>query len=356
MAITNDNLCLTIMEDFAAMAGEANDPMKNRQKTGLLDSLVSPVNVNGTEIEASYAPGDGKAHKVIVKYMSPDAEADVDDTVTNICDDECVTTAYKYDEVTLTLASQSEVKCLTEAQMRELCESGPEFRTKIINGMYNSLARKINSKIITPFYNGAGGLLSGNGAIGTEFDLLFQATGGQPEIYNYGEILMRRALEDAGLMSTPIIVGSNNIDTWRSLKAIGCCNDYGQDNGASNIGDYNFFYDNQLNTVLTAPSDSGDDAFYVYAPGMAQFVSKPLNVGQFRRITDDTIFDTITDPRTGLVYDFEMIYDRCTRTWKWKLYLNYDLWQAPLDLYESNDSRYKINQNWVFQATTEAGA
>lgn len=351
MAITNDEFCLTVMRELAEVGGANSNALANRQPTGLLDALKSAENTQGTEVDRLYDQGDGKAHKVILKYLKPDSTSEVTDTVTNICDTEGEETTYNYDEVTLDYASQSATKKLTVQQMRTLCETGNEFRAKIIQGMMNSVLKHINRTIIAPFDNGAGGLIGGNGATGTSYNLLYR--NGLVQVDPEGWLTMLQNLMDTGMTGTPILVGGGNLKKFADLQGIACCNNYGQDPAA--LGDVQLYYDNDIQTVLGNASSGGTD-FFAFMPGAAQFVDKPLNQGQFREIHEHYIYDTITDPVSGLTFDFNAYYDTCDRIWKWNMSLHYGLWQLPLDMFKSGDDRFKVNFNWSFKADeTSAG-
>ena len=344
MAITNDNFCLTVMQDLADVAGTNGDPLKNRQKTGLLDGLLSQRNTAGVDINRNFDKGDGKNNKVIVKYLKPDSSTEVSETITNLCDVSGASTSYNYDEVALTLEAQSPVKALTESEMRELCEEGSDFRLKLIGTSINALDKKINQMLIEPFYAGAGGILNGNGNVGQSYDLLYRD--GMVQLNPEGFVLMMRDLMDTGMEGMPIIVGGGNLDMAMKLQQIACCNAFGAD--PSQMADMLYYYDNDILTILSEPSD--ENAFFVFAPGAAQFVDRAQNVGQFRKINDLFIHDTIVSPVTGLTYDFNLKYDDCTALYKWKISKKFDLWQLPTTLFKPADDRFGINFNFVFQA------
>lgn len=352
MAITNDEFCLTVMEDLATVGGANANALANRTVTGFIDALQSPLNRNGTEIEAMYAPGDGKTHKALVKYFKPDSYADFTDEITNICDDTGTESSYVYDEVTLTLEAQSPVKKLTWAQMRTLCESGQEFqRAKLIGGMLDAARKYLNRQLVQQYENGAGGILSGNGGLNIGYNMLFQDADGLLSVDPIGQINLMRNLADIGMVGAPIVVGGHDFYTFAKLTDISCCNLRGID--PSMMPEMAYFYDNDMDGLLSTPSNGSP--FFVFSPGAAQFVSKPLYVDQFRRVNDQEIFDTIVDPVLGVTWDFRAVWDGCDEFWKMKLSLRHDLWQLPLDMFKSTDPRFKVNFNILGNLlTTEA--
>lgn len=347
MAITNDEFCYTVMRELGEVAGTNGDPLRNRQPTGLLDALRSTENTSGTEVDRLYDSGDGKTKKVILKHIIPDAVADTATTITDICDDDGTAAAWNYTDVEIGLEVQSAVKKLTADQMRVLCETESEWRMKLIGQMLNSVHKKLNQTLVSPFYAGVGGILGGNGAPGESYEFLFRDT--LLQINPEGVMDMMQDLGDTGMVGLPIVVGGGNIKKYADLKGIACCNALGLD--VSQVQDFLLYYDNDVDAQLANASEN--NMFFVFAPGAAQFVDKPFYQGEFRRITDDSIRDTITDPISGLTWDFRAKYDDCTDDGEWtiKLSLHYDVWQLPLTLFKSTDDRYKINYNWAFKAT-----
>lgn len=341
--VTYDELCLTISEELVEGTA-AGDISAKRQPTGLLSGLLSSENTANTTIEADYSRG-GKDNIVALKYLKPTAEADVSDTETNICDDAGVSTVYTWTDVTCDQWAQGPTHILTMDEVRALCETGSEFRQKLIMNDMDAINRKINAGLIPLFDAGAGGILDGDGATGTEYQMLYRDATLQVDAE--GWINMMQDLNDIGIMGNPILAGGGNLKKYADLQGISCCNAVGVD--PSQLPDTNIYYDNQISTVLTGPSY--DNPFFAWAPGAAIFVSKPKYVDQFRMVGDTFIFDTIIDPVTGLVYNFEMDFDKCEKQWKTRLSLNYGLFQLPLDLFKSTDGRYKVNHNFSFRAT-----
>jgi hypothetical protein len=346
--VTYDELCLTTSKEL--MQGTAAGDLSSvRQPTGLLSGLISDQNTQGVEIEADYSKG-GKNNIVALKYLQPDAEADSSDTETNICDDAGSSTAYVWTDVTADQWAQSRTMKLTFAEMRDLCESGSEFRNKIMMNAFDSINRKVNAGLISLFDAGAGGILGGSGATGTEYQMLY--TDGLTQVDPMGWINMMRDLNDVGVYAAPILAGGGNLRTYTKLQGISCCNDQGID--PSQLPDSNIYYDNQISTVLTGPSY--DNPFFAWAPGAAVFVSRPKYVDQFRMIGDTFIFDTVIDPVTGLRYDFELDFDKCDKIYKLRISLDYGLFQLPLDMFKNSDDRDEVNFNFSFRATEGSAA
>lgn len=341
--VTYDELCLTTSKELmeGTIAGELS---AKRQPTGLLSGLLSDQNTANVTIQADYSR-DGKNNVVALKYLKPDAESDTSDEETSICDDAGESTAYVWTDVEADQWAQSRTMKLTFNEMRALCETGSEFRNKLLMNAMDSITRKINGGLVSLFDAGAGGILGGDGATGTEYQMLYR--NGLLQVDPEGWIKMVQDLNDVGIMDTPILAGGGNLKKYADLQGISCCNDFGVD--ASQLPDSNIYYDNQIGTILTGASY--DNPFFAWAPGAAVFVSRPKYVGEFRMVSDQFIFDTIVDPVTGLRYDFEMDFDKCDKVYKIRISLNYGLFQLPSTLFKSTDDRNGVNFNWSFRAT-----
>ena len=343
MAITNDEFCLTVSKELTE-AAKAGDLTSKRQPVGLLSALLDGSNTANLDIQADYSKG-GKTNKVLVKYLQPDAEADATDEETSLCDETGVSTTYDWAEVDADQFAASEVKKLSFTEMRALCETGSEFRVKLINNAINSVNRKINSQLITLFQAGAGGILNGSGALGTQYELLYRDA--LVQVNAEGWIDMMQDLNDVGIDGVPLIVGGGNLKKYVDFQGISCCNQVGVD--PSQLTEAMPFYDNQIATVLSGASYT--NTFFAFAPGAAAFVSRPKYVDQFRMTNDLFVFDTIVDPITGLEYDFELKFDDCTQNYKWRLSLKHGLFQLPLDMFKTTDARSEVNFNFSFRAT-----
>lgn len=347
MPISFDEFCLNSQDELNRVAGENGNPLMKRTKTGFIDALRSPENTQGVQIIDMLDKGDGKTHRAQVKYLKPDGTSDAGDTITDICDDAGTAKAYTYDEPEITLQVQSDPSLLTESQMRELCESGSEFRIKLMNGAMDSIITRMNQRLIPLFVAGAG-KFNGGDAGPNSYAFLNNDSGIiQPDLN--GEVYMMRDYDNSGASGRPIVVGDGNIDHYRRLQKYGCCNGVGLDN--NQIADFDFYYDRFMNGILSNASE--DNMFFVWAPRAAQLLTKTINKGEFAKSGSDFTYGTITDPMTGIEFDMELQYDKCSpRGYRFKMSLRYDLWQLPLDMFKSTDTdRYQVNYNFLFAAT-----
>lgn len=343
--LTYDELCLTTSAQLIDAVGNG-EMIGSAQPTGLLSGLLSDENTANTTIINEYDKGDGKNHKVIIKYLQPDSESDSSDSETDFCEGEGSTNAYQWADVEADQYVRSRIMTLTEAQMRDFCseDDNGAFRTKMLMGALNSVRRKVNAGLIPLYYANAGGIAGGNGAKGTAFQVLYRDN--LLQVDPEGIIDMLQAYQDTGATGMPILAGGGNIKKYADMQGIACCNNLGVD--ASQLQDFMLFYDNQIDGILSNASE--DDIFFAWAPGANVFVSRPKYKGQFRKISDTFIKDTIVDPLTGLEWDFNLKYDDCDEVYKWMISLNYGLFTAP-SVYKSGDTRAVVNYSFAFKAT-----
>jgi len=346
MPIEFQDICHTVQEDMINLA-ESNYGLLKRQRTGLLSALLSPQNTSEQNQPVPVDPGNGKPEKVIVTYMQPDCEDEVEITDINICDEAGNAVPDLYQEVTLSNIVSSDVKTMSETQFRAFCEDTiDQRRVKMINGLIDSVNRKINSGLITLFSAGAGGVLGTNGVNGQNIQFM---DGTDNTMVPMGEFQLLQTLEDSNFSAPPILIGSGNMRQYMDLKGIGCCNDSGQQ--LDRMGNFDWFYDNQFASVFGAQNPN---EVLVMAPGAAQFLSINYNRAEFRKVADTFVHDVYTDPISGLTYDWFQKYDDCAGLYKFQLKLRFGLFQPPLTMFKNCDARDGVNFSYKFTAVNGA--
>lgn len=339
-------------------AVEQGRPLSLRQTTGLLSALLSTQNVSASgDIQAVIDPGTGHTKFMDIRFTTPEAEAD---SVSNgegasggVCEaGEPIVDLF--DRVEIDLVARSRVIELSEAQMRTMCEKTfSERRAKYIQGMLDSITRKINSVLIGEFFAGVGGFIGGIPA-GKSIDVL---DAGPPiSVIADGEIEMMQDYTDSGAVGKPLVIGMGNMYNYVKRVGIGCCNQTGMQ--VDQLAQFDFYYDNQILSVLGGPSSANE--FFVLQPGAANFLSANRNAGDFRRNNDQEVFDIFVDPVTGLTFDFYQVYVRCPEAtesnpdgdpvYRLSLKLNFGLWQMPLTLFKATDNRFEVNFNFMYEA------
>lgn len=343
-----DDLCNTITEELQEAVSNG-DKIHGNEPVGLLTALLSPENTANTTIQTDYDRRDGMNSDVWLRYRQPYCESDTSTECTNICDKEGDFQPYVWTRVTADQCGQSPVMQFNETQMREFCETGSEYRMKMIAEAMNGFRRNVNRQLIPLYSSQVGGLLNGGGGCCTPYNFFVRDAAGNLSVDPEGQVDMELDLDDAGFSGVPIVVGGREMKKYAKYQDIACCNSVlGHNSGE--LTDLQIYYDNQIDQELTGPSN--DHPFFVWVPGMAVFISRPKNKAQFRKVNDLFVHDTIIDPLLGLEMDFFLKYDDCTGTYKWLFQLPFGLWQPPLTLYKDCDGRDGINLTWQFQLKT----
>lgn len=334
-------VCNTISQDLANVVG-ANYGAAQRQKTGLLDALISPDNTSAVPEPLQVDAGDGKIKQVIVRYLQAGLESEVVDTAPDIC---LAGTPDAFQFQTVVPAEYAGVKItFTNAEMRKWCGSPAEERSRIILTKMNPLFVHINKALITKANAGVG-VFYGGVAAGKQVPMLFQAAGQMLQSDPQGEVTLLEDMSDLGIVGTPLVVGAGKLSQYVRYAGIGCCNDYGQD--ISGTGGFNFYRDQFLGGV----TGNADD-FLAFAPGAVQFIGWTANKGEFAVNDGASMETTIIDPITGIELDMDVTYDKCDKVWVFTISKTYDLFITPTGQFQATDPREGVNNLFKYRAIT----
>lgn len=318
---------------------------------GMVDALLSPENTENMAIDEALTNRPGKTPKAYFSWTPPACPTDEE------CEEICDATPTSLDdsevEVTINECIQSPTYEVTFEELKRLCEGKDERMARLMREQLRVATIELDKELISAFPAGAGGLVDGACATGTPFTLLRAHTGQDTSVSTDGMIALQQAIEDSGYEGAPIIVANGSFELAMKLQGIACCNSMVGLNAAE-LGAWRFYKDRYVSSELAGPSLVSP--FLVWAPGMAQLLTRNNNVGDGRIIDSDLIHDTFVDPRTGIVWDFSLQRTDCGRKWKFHFKLPYALWQAPKTLFRDCSEFECVNWNWVFQALTAAAA
>jgi hypothetical protein len=113
------------------------------------------------------------------------------------------------------------------------------------------------------------------------------------------------------------------------------------------MGEFLFFYDRHVNPVLNAGGGTGEH-YLMLAPGAVQFLTWQANVGSYAYADGRNEADTLMDPYTGVLFDFDRVWDPCTKAYTLTLSLNYDLLLLPADAFGPSDTLAGVNYTFHF--------
>lgn len=306
-----------------------------QQPVGALQALLSPQ--NASQVQPKFLREDGKSKKYQMTYVPQDCTAPTDCSSTpgDICGSgtsKAITTA----EMTISECLFSGVIELTINQFRDLCNFTPDrFTMQQIQGKLDTFRRGINSKILVDLCGYVGGFSSTQ--TGAKILPLINPTTGAPNLIAETEIISD--FQEAGMSINPLIVGGRSWNIYNKAVRNGGVNADGLNVGAyDNFGAY---YDNQLQAACgTANYESS----LALAPQVVNFVNYLENVGDFQanaKIDQNNVLDFLVegdtfhygimqDPITGMYYDFNAIFDACTKKWKLSWKTSFDTWKMPL--------------------------
>jgi hypothetical protein len=151
---------------------------------------------------------------------------------------------------------------------------------------------------------------------------------------------------DAGFPDMPILIGNRSIAYWKDTVKRASINNNGLNVGA--IDTLNAFYDINVNATNTAPTEVGNDVLFAVLPQVANIITWSANTGIFASRTnsislldmktinmvntDNTtfMFTTIADPATGMVFDYDIVFDPKCKKFQWRVGCYYKVVMLPL--------------------------
>lgn len=333
MAVELEDFCNTIQQDLNNLAGDNYGAMK-REPTGLLSAVTSPQNRAGFNQQYITDGGDGKKKQVLIEWIQPIPVADTATSLQDVCAGGTEEATLR-DVVELTGFASSRVMKFTDSELRKLCKAPSEHKAMIVAAHMSGLFRKVNQILVTK-YDAANGGFIGGVAEGKELELLHYdgvTEAAKPD----GEVLLMEDMADLGVTGRPIVVGSGIVSRYAKLANIGCCNDYGQDVSRLS-GSWDFFRDRDVDIVL-----AGSENILAFAPGAVQMATYNQYRGEFRRVHEHFLMQTIVDPVTGIEIDMKAVFNECDELWRMAYFLHFDLFALPLTMFKDTDERDGVN-------------
>lgn len=353
MPVTLDNgVCGAILTGIESLVG-VRGINAMMEPVGLLQALVAdPEQPKDTPVQNVDAQS---GHKKIVRITyrqraTADRVKDVQDCVAG--------TEKPTEEVTFTPTLYRQIMIRkSEASVRLLCDAasrlelipqanrGPntpevrlmaDFVTDIYQDM-SVLRNKINLALITQYAAKKGKWQ--DASTSKSFNMLRTAgaAGFEGAPIQLGFTTLNQQLRRIATGLTPIIVGEGNFDLANTAIGYGCCNISGFDFGKmAQMPGYRFYRD----LDVSASSGLGTNLMAAFFPGFAQFARYNEYVGSFATPFGSHVRFTIPDPIVpGLQYDARLMPAAgCEDAYDLRLSLNFDLWAAPLDLFNPGDT------------------
>lgn len=346
MQIELKDVCKIVQQDLNVVA-KANAPLLKPEQTGMLDSIISPVNKAGTT-QLKTDLKDGKYHQVKLEYIKPTTEAEVSDTDQGTCA-EGPTKAPNHALVKVTRYREIK-RDFDEEEMRHFLKRPSEYRAQIMATDMNAITKAINKDLVAMALANVGPFI-GSVPAGKDINLI-RNKNGEIRADVSGETEMMEDMQDLSVSGMPIVVGAGNVSRYATLQKLGVANDLGQD--ISKLKNWMFFRDRQLDIIN--PLLAGKSNMLVYAPGACQLITFNKYKDEFAHKSPLVHKTTIINPIKGLEFDWNLKYDDCAERYRSTIKLHYDFWVLPSDAFEDTDERTGVNYTFHYAANDVADA
>lgn len=300
------------------------NPQVTQDPIGSLQFVVSDLNTNNT-LQRQISPGGGKYRNVELTYQPRFTDASSDSATIN-CEGgaEYGNTSQLYTIDPAVGKSRSWI--FTPAQMADACAEDTAWLAKQVQAHMDKLARDIHAELVTFIAANVGQFYDNSTSKNTSTK---NSTGAFVENLTADVVYEWQAIE--WMMNQPFVVGDSLTNKYMRAMQAGCCALSGVDLGAfSAQNQLTFLRDKLIGTAL------GDaEAFAVLGAGAIQMLqyrefSNPVYVS-----TENEIYGTLIDPKTGIEYDYYAHLD--CGVWKFQLKLAYKFVTLPEDAYNIND-------------------
>ena len=329
-------ICPAIQEALINITKDKTPSLK-RTPTGYLDAVVSVENMAGVS-KIPLDQGNGKIKAVKLTYIQRGCEDDIASECLSGCQTE-IEKLPKEQIVEITKCKTTKGIGFDELQMRRLCEKDSQFMKDVVNSEVDALVTSINADLIATQAVNFGAFVPAQ-VPPYHANMINDITGAP--IY-LGEKRVLEQFANIGVSNKPLLIGAGKLDDYALQQKLGCCNDQGID--LSKAGNFSYYRDRRVGTIL------GDvDDFIGLAPGSVQLLTSNAFVGDYKKVNDFFVHDTFVDPKTGLRFDFLMVYDPCTFNYVIKFGLAYELWFMPSNSYAYCDEQYGVNGTLYFHA------
>lgn len=305
---------------------------KQGQPYEVLAAVLAAREYNTSITETDLQSEAGKKRQLKVNYYAPICD-DAGTGNENICDPGTVIEPKQiFFEVSRTTASA--VYQLNRDDVRNVDGhyTFSDHAKAAINAALPAVRRKLANEVASLLVSSAGLLPDGNDKKMLPF--LDKANG---VINPMGLWEIERTYRDSGF-SNPFIVGGTDVFHWRKAVEVGGTNEDGQN--VSRMGRTNAYYDNLVNDAF---ADTTTEHILSFDPQMLKFVSFNRNAGIFatdlqnidaidavyQRGGTDYIQGVMADPLTGLLWDLNVNYDKCTYSWTFQWKLEWDIFFLP---------------------------
>lgn len=335
--------CPQIQQDILNNFIQNADVLGAKEPQGFTDFVMSPTNTNGV-LQSKINAGGGKYRSVELLYTNPVLESAISTSPAKLCvsTNEAGTFSKTYQiDTTAGVAYNEKFDLLNMAAM---CKDNSLWFAQRVQAMMDGLVKKIGTINATQLALLYGAFASGDSGVTQNIKTVRtrKSSSNDVDLDAYEEIAFSAA--NNNYSSVPFIFGFGEIFKYSRKVAAGCCAAEGVDYGqyAANNA-YVMVPDKKVYTAL-----GSNDNFLMVNPGAVQFISwLEFEGANGINVIDDQAYKqtVITDPKTGIRFDFQLKND--CGTIHVNIKLAHKLVGLPADLYAGGDAFRGVT--WVHE-------
>ncbi len=298
---------------------------------GTLRSVLDAARKNTTITAQDFGREAGKKRVLKVNYLPPACEDD------GTCTDNVCAPGLKPEPTQtyfeLAKCTASKVLTIHQDDMRDLDNIGAnDWAMALLNQRWATVRRKLEVRLTAVILANRG--VQPDGSPTKMINLVDVNTG---QLRLSGIFDLERAFLDAEL-NPPHVIGSAPVYNVERLMRIGTGNDLGQNIGQ--VATKDWYYDKNLNGAI----GNANENLVAFDPQLIKFIGFNENMGRFAtdlkglnpeqmfKSGPDWIYSTINDPATGLLWDLDVIFDKCTKSWNFQFRILWDLFTLPMNV------------------------
>jgi len=297
--------------------------------SGILRAIIAAAAVNNTITARDFGTEDGKLRDLKINYLPPICAAE-GTCADNICEAGTVIEP-KQVFYQLKKCTASPVLTLRMSDMRDLDSIGAdEYSLALIANLMEKVRETLAQDVAAVLAANQGCQLDGSET--KQISLVSPING---SVNPLGKAEIDKTFLDAKLSGTqPFIVGGSSVFYAQEAQGIAGQNFLGQQ--VNKVTFPNTYYDKTVNEQY----ESGEH-IWAFDPSVMKFLSFNYNAGRFatdlKDFSPERMFKsgadwysgTLLDPATGILWDLDAIYDKCSKTWNFQFKLNWDIFFLP---------------------------
>jgi len=300
-----------------------------------LNAIINSSNTNRRITAMDFSKEPGKKRKFMIKYVAPNCD-DTGDCGADLCAPG-IRQSTKDEVFELKKCTASPVYEFAVDDPRDIDGiNGNEWAMQQISANLSTVRKKLAVQVLAELIAHIG--LFEDGSATKKLQITSPIDG---SIRPYGINELKRTYSDLN-MNQPFVLGGRSVSDLKFALGIAATNFAGQN--LSRIDLANSYYDSLVNQAF-----GGGEHIISWDASYFKFLSFNRNAGRFAtdfknfnlqdayQSGDEYMHSTILDPVTGLLWDLNAIYDKCTRVWRFQFQIEWDMFFMPQSMCLPND-------------------